>query len=561
MRQSATTRIAIWLAALALAAGACAGGEPSGAPTTPTAGPPASPTGDADPDSVAGPVETIRLAGGDFGYPSPFAWVRGPGKIQAGLIFDPLIWVDGSGEFIPWLAREWEQSADGLTWTFTLRDGIQWHDGEPLTAQDVAFTFDYLTDGPGSETRASSGLGVVDDVVATDDRTAVFHLPSPFGPFEEGVASDMLIIPEHVWSEVDDPAKLRGPEAVMGSGAYMLDDLDEAAGSYRYVANEDFFLGPPVVRVLEFVPAEDELLALQRGEIDAAEIAREPIPQQQLEALRASFDELDGTRDWNLALHFNLTAGFPYDEVDFRKGVAHAIDREDLVSRRLFGAGIPGSPGGLSPDHPMFAEDLPSYPHDVEQAGDMFDAIGLVDADGDGFRDLPDGSPFRPELLASNRFPQQGPELVREHLRAAGLAVELRILDRGAADDAAAEGTYTLALVGYGGILSDPDFLRSRYASTSESSSFSNALGYRNPRFDELAQEQLVAVDRAERRRIVQEMQHLLAGDLPVLSLYVPERKLFYDGEVFDGWSYTPGCSACRGTRNKLIYVTGGPEL
>ena len=94
-------------------------------------------------------VDRLRLAGGDFGYPSPFAYVRGPGIIQASYLFDTLLWPDSTGKPIPWLASKREHSADGKEWRFTLREGIKWHDGRPLTADDVVFSFNYLSREPG----------------------------------------------------------------------------------------------------------------------------------------------------------------------------------------------------------------------------------------------------------------------------------------------------------------------------------------------------------------------------------------------------------------------------
>lgn len=567
MRCTPRVRLTSTMLALALLAGACSSDPPEDtavAGDDVTATDAATATDDdtaTDATSGSDEVELVRLPGGDFGYPSPFAWVRGPGYMHASYLFDTLVWTDTNADFVPWLATDWQASDDGRTWTFTLRDDVTWHDGEPLTASDVEFTFDYMTEGPGAETGKGGGLEVVDDVVAEDDTTVVFTLPEPFGPFHENVSSSMLILPEHVWSEIDDPAAERGEAATMGSGPYTLESADPSNGTYQYVANEDYFMGAPVVQEVQWVPAEDELLALQRGEVDVADIARDPIPEEQLASLRADFVEVPGTRDWNLALHFNLEAGFPYDEHAFRAGVAHAIDREDMVSRRLFGAGIPGSAGGLSPDHPFFADDLPEYEHDVDRANELLDEVGLVDADGDGLRDLPDGSAFQPSLLASSRFPAAGPQLVGEYLHEVGIDAQLDVLDRAAADEAAADGNYTLALVGYGGVLSDADFLRERFASEEPTGSFSHAFGYSNERVRELAQQQVRTTAPEERRPLIIEMQQEIAADLPVLPLYVPERVLFADPDIPVEWGYTPGCSNCRGSRNKILFVTGRGTL
>lgn len=501
-------------------------------------------------------VERLRLAGGDFGYPTPFAYVRGPGMIQTGYLFDTLLWEDSTGKPGPWLAREWSQSPDGLEWRFTIRDNVKWHDGQPLTAEDVKFSFEYITTGAGA-----SGASRVDlkEVVAESPTSVVIRLNTPSAVFEESVAMRVFIIPKHVWSSVTDPTKYRDPKATMGSGPYRLQSADEAAGSYLYTANEQYFLGVPHVRRLEFVPAPDELLGLQRGEIDAAELSEDPAPEEQLKAFESDpkFGKLEGSGDWNLALNFNLSKGFPYDEKRFRHAVAYAINRKDMVDRLLLGRGEPASVAGLAPNHEMLAPGLPTYERDVAKARALLDELGMKDTNGDGLRELPDGGKFVQELQSSSRFTPKSPELIKEYLREVGIDVNVQVLDRAAADENAGKGNYTMTLVGYGGIAGDADGLRGRYAPSRNSTSFSRAIGYTNPAFTQAANKQLTALNEAERKDLVYQMQRIVAEDLPILPLYVPKRVAFYAKQVFDNWYYTPGCSPCRGTRNKHMYVTG----
>ena len=505
-------------------------------------------------------VERLRLSGGDYGYPSPFGYVRGAGLILASYVFDTLLWEDSTGDPIPWLAQEWSHSPDGLEWRFTLREGATWQDGRPVTADDVKFSFDYVTSGPASGVSRLAPSLDLKEVVAESPGTVVIRLNKPTAVFEEDVAMRLFVIPRHIWSDVADPAKFREPAAVVGSGPYRLESVDEAAGTYLYTANESFYLGSPYVKRLELVPAPDELLALQRGEIDAGELLEEPAPEEQIKAFESNprFTKLDGPYDWLLALHINLAKGFPYDRKEFRQAVAYALDRKDMVARLLQGRGAPGTPGGLSPDHPLLAPDLPAYDRDVEKATGMLDALGLKDANGDGLRDLPDGSPFVQELQANSRFTPKSAELVKEYLREAGIDVRIRILDKAAADESAGQGNYTMALIGYGGMSGDPDQnLRSRYDASPKSTSFTRAIGYRNPAVSDLAERQLTALDAEQRKPLVQEIQRLVAEDLPIIPLYSPQRMTFSRAGIFDNWYYTPGCTPCRGTRNKHMLVTG----
>lgn len=505
-------------------------------------------------------IARLRLSGGDNGYPSPFGYVRGTGLILTSFVFDTLLWEDSTGDPIPWLARQWSHSPDGREWRFTLRDGLRWQDGQPLTADDVKFSFDYLTTGPGaSVSRLLGGLDLK-EVVVEPPNVVVIRLNTPSAVFEEDVAMRLLVIPRHIWSSVTDPARFRGPGAVMGSGPYKLESVDEAAGSYLYTANESFFLGAPYVKRLEFVPAPDELLALERGEIDAAELLEEPAPEEQLKAFESDprFTKLEGSLDWLLALHMNLSKGFPYARREFRQAIAYAIDRQDMVSRLLQGRGAPGSVGGLTPDHPFLAPDLPTYDRDLGEAKSLLDAVGLRDADGDGLRELPDGARFVQELQTNGRFTPKSAELVKEYLREVGIDVRIQVLDKAAADTSAGQGNYTMALVGYGGMSGDPDqLLRTRFAASPKSTSFTRAIGYSNPAVTEAAERQLTTLDPGQRKPIVHQIQRIVAEDVPIIPLYLPRRTSFYKAGVFDNWYYTPGCTPCRGTRNKHMLVTG----
>ena len=505
-------------------------------------------------------VARLRFAGGEYGYPSPFAYVRGAGLIMCSYVFDTLLWQDSTGEPIPWLAKEWSHSPDGLEWRFTLRDGAKWHDGKPVTAEDVKFSFDYVTTGAAAGiSRLGPSLDLKEVAVEGPD-AVVIRLNKPTAVFEEDVAMRLFIIPQHIWAAVTDPSKFQEPDAVMGSGPYKLETFDEAAGSYLFTANDSFYLGSPYVKRIELVPAPDELLALQRDAVDAGEILEDPAPEEQIKAFEANknLTKLEGSYDWMLALHINLSKGFPYDRKEFRQAVAYALDRKDMVTRLLAGRGEPQSVGGLTVGHPMLAPDLPAYARDVARAKSLLDGLGLKDSNGDGLRELPDGKPFVVELQANNRFTPKSSELVKEYLRDAGIDVRPQILDKATADDSAGKGNYTMALIGYGGMTGDPDQnLRSRYAASPKSTSFTRAIGYSNPEVTELAGKQLTALDPAVRTTLVQQIQRIVAEDVPIIPLYTPRRMTFFKAGIFDNWYYTPGCTPCRGTRNKHMLVTG----
>jgi peptide/nickel transport system substrate-binding protein len=194
----------------------------------------------------------------------------------------------------------------------------------------------------------------------------------------------------------------------------------------------------------------------------------------------------------------------------------------------------------------------------VAKANEMLDDLGLKDADGDGLRELPDGGSFVPELQANSRNEPKSAELVKEYLRAVGIDVRIQVLDTAAADTSAGDGNYTMALIGYGGMAGDPDqLLRSRFAAPPQNKSFTRAVGYTNPAVTDPAKRQLTTLDPKERKPLIHEIQRIVAEDLPIIPLYHPRRTSFFRAGVFDAWYYTPGCTPCRGTRNKHMLVTG----
>lgn len=503
---------------------------------------------------------TIRLAASTQGggYPTPFASVRGPGRLITTFMFDTLAFPDVTGQPKPWLAKSWETSPDGKTWTFRLQDKATWQDGQPLTADDVVFSFDYDLKGPGAATGIAQGITYIDSVTASDPATVVITLNSVRPSFLSDITGPfgIAIIPRHIWGSVTDPAHFQGDQALIGSGPYRLRQFDVTTNTFDFVANDAFYLGKPKVQELQLVQVGDPLLALQRGELSAASAGNTVIPQSQFDDLSKQFQLLTAPGEFNVALFFNPGAGFPYDQVAFRQAIAYAIDRQDMVKRLVGGRGVPGSAGALGPGNRFLNGSLPDYAFDLAKAGTLLDQVGLKDGNGDGVRDNPNGSPFVISLLTTSADNPQA-ELVLEYLRAAGLKVEITSVDQPTSDARDSAGDYRMAIVHFGGLSGDPSGLASRFGSKSKSTSFTRVPGYKNPTFDQIAAEQATTLDPARRKQLADQMQAILANDLPQLSLYVPEQIAFVDTKVFGGWAYTPGCPPCGASMNKRMLVTG----
>lgn len=525
--------------------------------TAPNSGPAAPSSGPTAPSS--GPV-VLRFAAStqSGGYPTPFAAVRGPGVLLTTFMFDTLAFPDVTGQEKPWLAQSWQKSADGKTWTFHLHPNATWQDGTPLTSADVVFSFNYDLHGPGKSTGLTQGLNYIQSVTAPDPATVVIKLSSPQAAFLSDVAGSfgVAIVPQHIWAGVTDPKHFQGPTALIGSGPYHLKSFDLSTGSYDFVANDNFYLGKPAVQEVQIVPETNPLVALQQGQLTSASTGNGAVPQSELSQLGKQFKLLTAPGEFNEALFFNLAGGFPFDNATFRQAVAYALNRQDMLQRLVGGRGIPGSAGGLGPDNPYLDKNLPPYAFDPTKAKALLDQVGLKLPAGATFRVGPGGTPFTIPLLTSSADIKQA-QLVQQYLRAVGLDVKISAVDQATSDAADGKGNYKMAIVHFGGLGSDPSGLIHRFASNVKSKSFTRVSGFHNATFDRLAAQQATTVNVDQRKQLVDQMQAILAQELPELPLYIPEQTTFVNTHVFQGWAYTPACPPCGAGMNKRMLVTG----
>ena len=573
-------------------------------------------TGCAQPNCGSGDkIDSLTLAataGTQFGYPTPFHYARGPGHLNANYMFDPMLWRDATGQPIPWLATEVPALGNGgitnggLTYTFSLRSGVTWHDGQPFSADDVKFTFDYQKTGaPGAATpcfckAAFANITSVDAVNAT---TVRFNLAQPSNIFLGYIGQQMIIIPKHIWQGIPNPTDssvTSNPLAYVGTGPYK--PTNPSAGSYnpatgvqQYDANTSYFLGTPFVRQLRFVTASDPIAALTTRQVDAGGVgSEEGVTASALNAL-SGLPRVDNPGGWNRAFHFNIAKGFPYNDVKFRQATAYAIDRQALLSSIVGGRGVVGSMGNLTPSNPWFAPGLPTYDQgsraqNITAGKALLDELGIVDTNNDGKRECPAANPckvvsgdvtgaptitnsstpanFVPNIHTSPSFNGGTVTAIKQYLLDIGLDSAIVTDTSGPnSDTRMRNGNYGLGVVGWGNLQSDPDSLRTRldhtYTSVTSNASFTNIFGWNNTAnattFMALAQQQLTELDPAVRKQKVQQMQQAVAADVPVISLYVPQATQFYHPDRLTAWYYTPGGTPAGppGFNNKHVFITG----
>lgn len=511
------------------------------------------------PGGGRGPRPTLRLPQGAVGFPSPFAANGAPGYNQMSLLYDTLLWKDGTGTLLPWLAERVDTSADRLTHTFTLRDGLKWSDGRPLTAGDVVFTFDYYakqqTLPPPVLIQPPEGIAAVR---ATGPRTVAVTLESPLVTFSEQVAGALPIIPEHVWASIDDPAAAQDLGVLVGSGAYRLRSYDGDGGPMLYTARDDYFLGPPFVGRIEQNPIDDPFAALLSGAADAAR--GQGLRADTLAPFESgdAFGRITEQGVSASALYWNMGKEGALADVRFRRACAMAIDRQELVTRLAAGRGLPGNPGFLGPDNPFHAP-VRQYQLDVAGANSLLDAAGYG-PDAGGARRAPNGAPLSFELLINSAEAPLA-EILVATLRRVGVELRPKPVQIGPQlFGSKLIGAYDIAVLPFpgpapGGPNADPDVLR-RLFSSRVPPSLLGASNYVNPAFDALAEEQRSTFDEAARKALVARMQGMVADDLPVLPLYFPEAIMLFRRQVLDQWYFTPGQFPAS-EDNKQLFITG----
>lgn len=512
---------------------------------------PATPTGKAGTPQRP----TIRLGSEmDWGNPSPFAYISGPGYWRMLRIFDTLIWKDATGKFIPWLATSWTSPDEGTTWRFTLRPGVKWQDGTPLTARDVAFSFTYPATRPPSPTANIGTPRAIKDARALSDTEAEITLEAPLVTFLRTQAGGVPIIPEHIWSKVAEPATFTGKDSVMGSGPYTL-AAHNSDGSYDFQANEEFFLGKPFVRRIQEIPAGNPFLALQKGDVAGAMTPPGAPVKALLDQLRKNpqLAVLDGPADFMNVLYFNGSKG-PLADQRVRQAIAYGVDRQGLVQRALQGLGVPGNPGFFPPSN-EFAAKVEQYPYNPQKARDMLDQAGYRLSGG--VRTGPAG-PLQFEILTDGASARLA-ELIGADLGQIGVSVKPAVLEGEALDAKDASGDYQMEITGFGGLSGDPEFLRFIFAPPGDGG---GVPGFQDPEFLGMLMRQSIIQDPAERRQVTDRLQQILAEKLPVLPLFYLPLSFAFRKASFDQWYFTPGgfAGGIPTVFNKQVFVTGRKE-
>ena len=449
------------------------------------------------------------------------------------------------------VAKSWEVSSDGLTWTFYLNEGITWHDGEPVTAEDVAFTFNYIIENEMSAYIAF--MSDIDRAVAVDPYTVEVICTRP----RANIARMWIpIVPEHIWSKISPKAAGTSFENLppsIGSGPFQV--VEWKRNQYvRMAANKDFWLGSPKADEVLFVTyqnADTMVSDLKSGML--AGVAR--FPQAQYEPLKNTPGvkvEEAGLFGWTyLALNCYDSPdskGHPVLlDPDFRKALEYTIDREQIVETSYYGHAAPGytfMPTGVwkDPDYGWRPPDGVRRDFDPAQANQLLDEAGYIDGDGNGIREYKGKDiVLRLWALTGDLEGQSAVKMTAGWLRDVGVKTRVSVLD---------EGVYYDAIWNYDGDTFTPDFDiyywqwgngyydagQSLDCYTTAQIEGWNEMAWSNPEFDRLDEAQNATLDENERAELIKQMQQVMYEDCPVIVTAHPYLLNAYRTDTWQGW-------------------------
>jgi peptide/nickel transport system substrate-binding protein len=446
-------------------------------------------------------------------------------------VTEGLIWYDHEMKPHPQLATAWTIAPDGLTYTFALRQGVKWHDGQPFTSADVAASLAILKQ---SHPRGRGTFAHVAEVQTPDDHTVVLKLDAPI-PYliKAFAAAESPIVPKHIYDGTD-PFTNRNNSAPIGTGPFRFKEW--VRGDHVvYERNADYWDSPrPYLDqlVVKFIPdAAARSAALESGDVDLG--YRTPVAYSDLDRLRNAGKLAFETKGYEysnnvMSLEFNLDNPY-FAKLPVRQAVTHALNTAAICKIIYYGTFDPCA----APIAPLLAEyhdpEPTPYPYDVAKAEQLLDAAGCKrGADGTRFHIMFEASPSVEESRRLGDF-------IRASLSRVGIAVEVRASDIGSyMKRVYTDRDFDLTCTSFSNLFDPTIGVQRIYLSRNivKGVPFSNTSYYRNPKVDALLDAAAIEQDPAKRRAEFLEFQQIVMRDAPDINVGVPRWITIYNPRV-----------------------------
>ncbi|MGY1786657.1 ABC transporter substrate-binding protein [Geodermatophilus sp. SYSU D00698] len=397
----------------------------------------------------------------------------------------------------PSLAESWTTSPDGLTWTFTLRDGVTFHDGSEFDSADVVYSYRRIID---EDLSNAYRFATVADVQAPDPRTVVVTLTRPTPNLLELIGSfkGMAIVSENAAEEFDLQSEANG------TGPFRLESSD--ANATTLTTFDDHWGGAPAIDGVEFryiAEPSSALTALRNGEVQWTD----NVPPQNVADLED--DEAVELGSVTSVEYFYLSMNYavpPFDNRDVRRAIATALDRDEITQAARFGAAQPNQTA-IPEGSPWYLDYAPFTP-DEEAARQLLAQAGVQ-------------TPLTMGLMVTDEYPETvaAAQVIASELEPIGIQVEIQEEDFATWLDRQSQGDFDAFMLSWIGNIDPADFYENQHLSTGGS----NYQGYSNPQVDDLLTRAATEPDQAARKGLYDEAARIIVDDVSYLYLYNPD--------------------------------------
>lgn len=446
------------------------------------------------------------------------------------LIYSGLMKKDGDGNLVPDLADNYVISPDGLTYTFTLKDKIYFHDGEPVTVEDIIFTIEKARDPIIKSPRGGNWGGIL--VEKIDERTIKFTLKKPYSSFLENTT--VGILPAYLWNNT--PIELNDANTnPIGSGPYSVSKINKQSSgiidSYELSSFKNFTSGEPYVKkvTLRFYPSENELIsALESGEIDqmssVTPLNAEILKSKQYRVESAVLPRIFG-------LFFNQNQNQIFTDKNIIKAIDQTIDKDKIVREVLRGYGVAIDdpiPPNMIAYQKLNAENNKTHEERKTAAENILAKDGWV-KNTDGFleKTTTEKKKKTTQLLEFSISTGNAPELaetaslIEQDLSALGMKVEIKTFEVGNLNQGIIRPRKYDVLL-FGQIINNESDLYAFWHSSQRKDPGLNVAMYTNAKVDKILEDAFILTDEKQRIKKYSQFEDEINKDMPAVFLYSP---------------------------------------
>jgi peptide/nickel transport system substrate-binding protein len=462
--------------------------------------------------SLGDPIRTID----PIGSPS----VDAASERVRTLMFNSLVRKDEKFDYIGDLASSFQRSDDGLTYTFTLNDGIKFHDGRPLTSADAKYTLDLVFSSTFAKSASfNEGAGdakksYIVSVAAPDAKTLVVTLTKPWVGLLSNLVPIAIIPKDSYEGQKDHP---------IGTGPFKFVHYDTSQGVVDLEANPDYFQGAPKISSLRVRVISDTnalQAELQSGRVDISPLPTSLLPdsiKQLGENPNLKVHQFTGS---NLVLLTFNTSSAPMNDVRVRQAICLALNREQMINALLLGQGkiahsiLPEASWAYTPGK--------TYPYDPAAAKKLLDEAGYKDPDGDGPQ-MRFPKPLIYRISGSSAQARQFAGVIQNYLKEVGVPASIEAAETNTHFDELRRGNFQIAYGQWVGGNQDPIFYKDLFATSeipSETRASRNRSRYSNKELDALLEQAVNTFDHAKAAPIYAQIQDIVSREAPVLPLW-----------------------------------------